>query len=312
MSFKEIAHQRWHQILMDLGATEELLSGKHQPCPKCGGKDRFRYTDYKGHGNYFCSVCGPGDGVMLAMALTGMGFADLAKRIEKMSEHVERKPKVKPDYKRRLNAILKESTYIQGPVQDYLLRRGFVRWHNLRMHPRLAYYEGRELIAHFPAMLGIVMDLSTGRKHTFHVTYVDNGQKADVPSPKKILPCEENIAGCVVAPLGIPDQAKEIGVAEGIESAMSAQRLTGIPTVASISAIGMERLRLPKSVETVHVFGDNDDTFTGQASAYNLARRLVLKDKIQAKIHIPEIDGYDWNDVQTDDDGRGAAAPPHP
>ncbi len=37
----------------------------HQPCPMCGGKDRFRCDDLNGDGTYYCSNCGAGSGYKL-------------------------------------------------------------------------------------------------------------------------------------------------------------------------------------------------------------------------------------------------------
>ena len=44
-TLKANAQGRWHHIHATLGIPAELLNPhKHQPCPHCGGKDRFRYT----------------------------------------------------------------------------------------------------------------------------------------------------------------------------------------------------------------------------------------------------------------------------
>ena len=39
----EIATGRWPNILAHFGIAESFLTGKHGPCPICGGKDRFRF-----------------------------------------------------------------------------------------------------------------------------------------------------------------------------------------------------------------------------------------------------------------------------
>ena len=67
LDVREAAHGRWPSILSALGLDERALSGRHGPCPMCGGKDRFRFDDKEGRGTYFCSGCGAGDGVQLAM-----------------------------------------------------------------------------------------------------------------------------------------------------------------------------------------------------------------------------------------------------
>ena len=40
---KERAVGRWKSILPAFGVTPQQLTGKHGPCPLCGGKDRFRF-----------------------------------------------------------------------------------------------------------------------------------------------------------------------------------------------------------------------------------------------------------------------------
>lgn len=42
----------------------------HQPCPLCGGKDRFRCDDKDGSGSYICSQCGAGNGYTLVRDYT--------------------------------------------------------------------------------------------------------------------------------------------------------------------------------------------------------------------------------------------------
>lgn len=69
-----------------------VFSGKHQPCPSCGGKDRFRFDNNqqeKGDGGYICSQCGAGDGAKLAMLVTGWDFPAL---IESVAAYLCRQP----------------------------------------------------------------------------------------------------------------------------------------------------------------------------------------------------------------------------
>ena len=39
------ARGRWAAILPQLGVSPSALTGKHGPCPLCGGRDRFRFDD---------------------------------------------------------------------------------------------------------------------------------------------------------------------------------------------------------------------------------------------------------------------------
>ena len=47
---KATAQYRWPEIHAALGIDQRYLKNKHQPCPACGGKDRFRYDDKDGNG----------------------------------------------------------------------------------------------------------------------------------------------------------------------------------------------------------------------------------------------------------------------
>ena len=44
------------------------------------------------------------------------------------------------------------------------------------------------------------------------------------------------------------------------------------------------------------VFGDNDESSTGQAAAYSSGARLKAKG-LAVSVEIPQITGWDWNDV---------------
>ena len=66
-TYKEIraaAQYRWPEIHATFGIDPRYLKNKHQPCPACGGKDRFRYDDKDGNGTFICSHYnnGAGDG----------------------------------------------------------------------------------------------------------------------------------------------------------------------------------------------------------------------------------------------------------
>lgn len=82
MKTKDAARGRWRQILPLLGIPKKFLTGKHGPCPACGGKDRFRFTDRKMEGDYFCNHCGAGDGLRLVMKVHGWAYRTACKRVD--------------------------------------------------------------------------------------------------------------------------------------------------------------------------------------------------------------------------------------
>lgn len=54
---------------------------RHQPCPICGGTDRFRCDDKAGTGSWICNQCGAGTGFKLVEMQTGLSGYDLMAKI---------------------------------------------------------------------------------------------------------------------------------------------------------------------------------------------------------------------------------------
>ena len=86
----EAARGRWPELLCALaGLSPEQLSNRHQPCPLCGGKDRYRFDDKDGSGSWFCNQCGgkdqrggAGSGIDLLMRRQGWSFVEAARQVE--------------------------------------------------------------------------------------------------------------------------------------------------------------------------------------------------------------------------------------
>lgn len=84
------ADGHWPQLLIELaGLKPEQLQNRHQPCPACGGTDRYRWDRDDGAGGWFCNQCGGkehagggGNGMDLLMRMTGWDFATAARRVE--------------------------------------------------------------------------------------------------------------------------------------------------------------------------------------------------------------------------------------
>jgi len=86
----DLTQGRWPDLLARLGGlTPEQLTNKHQPCPLCGGKDRYRFDDKDGTGSWYCGKCGGkdqtgggGTGMDLLMRRNGWSYAEACQRIE--------------------------------------------------------------------------------------------------------------------------------------------------------------------------------------------------------------------------------------
>lgn len=70
----------WREALQSIcGLGSEVFNKKHQPCPHCGGKDRFRWTDkleQDGDGGAVCNGCGSDTGIGWIMKLTGEPYSE--------------------------------------------------------------------------------------------------------------------------------------------------------------------------------------------------------------------------------------------
>ncbi|MDI7690295.1 primase-helicase zinc-binding domain-containing protein [Cronobacter malonaticus] len=76
---EKAARGHWSRILPALGV--KVLKNRHQPCPVCAGKDRFRFDDQEGRGTWFCNQCGAGDGLALVSKVLDVGISEAADRI---------------------------------------------------------------------------------------------------------------------------------------------------------------------------------------------------------------------------------------
>lgn len=75
---KRAAAGRWLELLVAAGVPTDHLDFRHHPCPKCGGKDRFRLLDAEA-GAVFCNQCfatGNGDGLAAVKWLLSLDFPE--------------------------------------------------------------------------------------------------------------------------------------------------------------------------------------------------------------------------------------------
>ena len=127
-----------------------------------------------------------------------------------------------------------------------------------------------------------------------HLTYLtEDGHKADITPCRRLMPGPLPDGSAIrLAPADL-----HMGVAEGIETAISASVLFGIPVWAAINSQNLSKWVPPTVAQHITVFGDHDESFTGHAASYTLAKRLTLQYKLKVDVKIPKILGQDWNDV---------------
>lgn len=280
---------RWPAILSSLGINGSFLLNKHGPCPICQDdkQDRYRFDDKDGRGTYICSGCGSGDGMDLAMRVTGMSFAEVAKEIEQslgtLPDPAPQKPKVDPAIRlRKIAHACKLDNHASMTVRRYLKSRGLA--------PALCtqsaimdYWHDDQKTRDVPVMVHLVSD-AEGNPATYHLTYLtQEGRKLSAGPAKKVMTPVRPWKGGAVR---LCEPGVTLGIAEGIETALACREMFGIPVWAAINANNLEAFVPPSGVQKVVIFADTDRSFTGQSVAYNLARRLIKT--MDVEVNAPE------------------------
>jgi putative DNA primase/helicase len=294
---REQARGRWPGIFAALGVDDRTLSGKHGACPMCGGRDRFRFDDKEGRGTWICSRCGAGDGFKFVMLTRGVDFkgaATLVREVLPNAPEVSRAKERSIDEKRAaLKRVWDDAVPVEpgDPVHRYLAARAItIVSPALRKVPSHPYYSDGRRCGSYDAMVAVIKG-PDGKGRSLHVTYLQNGKKAPIETPRKCMQPVATIAGAAVW-LTTPEPT--LGVAEGIETALSAYQLFDVPTWAALSANGMASFLWPEVVRRLVIFADNDESFTGHKAAYTLACRAKAKG-LAVEVRMPEA--KDWNEV---------------
>ncbi|UOP07726.1 primase-helicase zinc-binding domain-containing protein [Alysiella crassa] len=199
---KQAANGNWHAILTALGVSETLLNkNKHQPCPACGGKDRFRFTDNGGRGWWICNTCTPkgGSGFDLLMLVFGCSFDEALQRVagvlgmngnhqapafrlpeNKTPPIDEKKAEIDERNQLKLLSIWDNALNWQHDdiVPNYLRGRGIPEAENLPFHDDglrcsrlLPYWHNGRCLGRFPAMVGAFRAVD-GELVGLHFTYL--------------------------------------------------------------------------------------------------------------------------------------------
>jgi putative DNA primase/helicase len=127
-----------------------------------------------------------------------------------------------------------------------------------------------------------------GRVIAVQITMIDprGDRKAQVRFPRKTFGRMHD--GAVrLGPAG-----DVLGLAEGVETGLSAMKLFGVPTWCCLGAGRMHQVKIPDSVRELHIFADADaagDAAVAATAEAHRHRRIVT--------HRPLSPGQDWNDA---------------
>jgi putative DNA primase/helicase len=314
------ARVSWPSVLVQLGIPETALRNKHGPCPACGGKDRFRFDHEKrGRGSYICSQCGAGDGFKLLERVYGWDFSEARRRVIEAAGLAIAPRNWTPPAPRpapvaapaapdmRVHRLRKGRCRLEDCDQavEYLASRGL--WPlpegcTLAAHVSAEYSHGPQRMGRYSALLADVVDID-GELVTVHSTYLHSGKKLALPDPenaadllpaRKILTKLEGRTGCAVR---LMPAAETLGIAEGIETALSAAKIDGIPVWAALNTSLLAKFEPPSQTQRLVLYADRDAP--GLLNAGRLMERLQgrIRGGMAIEFKPAPAPAKDWNDV---------------
>lgn len=297
----ERARGRWSSILPLVGLDRICLGGKHTPCPMCGGRDRFRYINREGSGDWICNQCGHGSGTDLVMRFLKIDFKAAAERIEAVIgsaevDHVKAKRSDKANRADMRGLWNRAQSIMPGsPGARYLREtRGLdiLEFPScLRFAPDCPYEDFPGGQRH-PAIVAKVISAQNDAVNLHRIFVTPDGRKSPLDPARKLM------RGTLPpgAAVRLQPPGKTLGVSTGIETSLAAQQLFSVPVWATLVDGGLERFVIPEGVEELLIFGDRDKSYSGQKAAYALANRAVVRNHIRADVLIPDK-AKDWNDI---------------
>jgi len=164
--------------------------------------------------------------------------------------------------------IWKTASPLEGsPAQRYLVQARRIAnppLGRLRFHPRVWHSDVK---MHLPALIAPIFRTDREELQGVHIIFLlPNGA-----GKATVQPCKRTLGGLKGGGVWLGDVMDTVVVAEGIETALSVQCATGIPSVATLSAYTMPSVILPGRVRSVVIAADPGHV--GERYAYDAAER---------------------------------------
>ncbi|HCL5037356.1 TPA: toprim domain-containing protein, partial [Salmonella enterica] len=302
MLTREAATGHWPKIFEYYGLPP--VTGKRHfkgKCPLCGGVGKFRCDDKDGKGTWVC-VCGSGDGMSLVLQATGKPFVQVCEEIDSLTGNSYSRPvterpssKIMSDRQKVIRKFSRLSELRKTSGEAYLQRRGILELpdEGIRFCDKQTC-NGRE----YQALYSLATD-DKGALCYLHRTLLDGDRKADVVAAKKLMALQESsyleYAGSVAIRMFPP--AATLGIAEGIETALSCRQIYRCNVWSMMNTSFMEKFIAPPGVNHLVIFADNDPHGAGLAAAFKCGKNNILSRNDVEKVSIRWPDLPDFNDM---------------
>lgn len=284
---------KWNYILQRLG-IKVPEDGKHGPCPKCGGKDRFRFDNKDGRGTWFCNQCGNGDGIDIVKRVFDIDTVPAAARVAECLPFAPavnvpaRKEAEKQAATVNWSALLSQSVTGESP---YLAGKGLTG-HVSRLTTRELNAGGEK----YPSGSLMLPVKNTQGNITGIQLISGNGVKNLMKGSK--------YSGCFIPVSDFPEGSPEkVVIAEGYGTAVSVSLLSDAWPLAALSKTNLkaaaEAVREKWPEAQIIIAGDND-FIDGKP---NEGREVAIKAALAVKgwVSIPPGRAKaDWDDYRRD------------
>lgn len=279
---------QWPVLLPALG-IHITAGGRAQPCPVCGGKDRFRFDNQQGRGTWFCNQCGGGDGLSLVEKALAVTTKEAASKVAGVLGNTSHAPLPVPDSQQdktqaRQQAAEQARQLLAAAVPQagnaYLIRKGWPDVDTLTLQGKPLRVGG---ITYQPGDLLLPLTNAAGE--------VVNVQLINAAGDKRTLAGGQVKDAC--HSLAGPDHAV-IWLTEGYATGLTVHQLTGESVCIALSANNLptlaQQLRAQYPDALLLLAADNDENGTGQTRATEAAQLTG------ATLALPPMTG-DWNDL---------------
>nr|WP_154816648.1 toprim domain-containing protein [Enterobacter hormaechei] len=278
------------------------ITGKNHfkgKCPLCDSIGKFRIDNRDGAGTWICT-CGSGDGLKLVTETQGKPFNEVCREIDALIGNTFRRDKVPETSdasklrRKVLNNFAKMSPLRGTSGAEYLNSRGIYQLpaEAVRLNPKQRH-NGRV----YQSIYSLATD-DKGELCYLHQTLLDGAKKADIGASakrQKSLQEDNYLDHARSVAIRMFPVASTLGIAEGIETALSAHQIYKVNTWATMTANFMKKFRVPAGVKHLIIFADRDETSaTGLAAACECAHaNLVAKNDLQrVSVYWPDHDDF--------------------
>lgn len=297
------------EVAVRLGATLKRVSRREMagPCPACGGVDRFSINPEKGVFN--CRGSGGGDVIAMVRHCRGLDFSSACEWITRAGDGVARyeartRSAIAPAFRRPVIASHEVSDPVAidlwqraRPIVGTLAERYLIEWRGLTgpWPPSLRYLSSTRHPSTGRAFPALVAGLSGANRRVVSVqlTFLEEATGNRIAEKRQARrtfgPMGE--AAVRLAPAG-----NILGLAEGLETAMSAMALSGCPTWATLGKGRFASVALPEAARTIVIFADADDDGGGLRAARAAAAILQREGRV-VEIQVPPEGTKDFNDM---------------